>query len=121
MLNVERLRVGATVEVLLIFDVLSSGSTVRWLWLVLVLLWLVLVLLVQYEGGEVERCGGKKDGDTFDLEKEEKGQKRNKGQTKNKRKKEKKREREKALALLTVLHWFGQVLGANTEYIIIPI
>ena len=52
-------------------------------------------VLVKYEGGEVECCGGKKDGDTFDLEKEEKGQKRNKGQTKNKRKKEKKRKREK--------------------------
>jgi len=52
-LDVERLRVGATAEVLLIFDVLCCGCTVRWLLL-------VLVLLVKYEGGEVERCGGKK-------------------------------------------------------------
>ena len=47
-----------------------------------------------------------------------KKKKRGKKETKDKLKtKGKKREKEKALASLTVLHWFGQVLGASFEIV----
>ena len=60
--------------------------------------------VVKYEGGEVERCGGKKTEKTLLIwKKKKRGKKETKDKLKTKGKKEKRRK-----------HWgFGQVLGAS--------